>query len=932
MLGGYFFKGKSGWCSSICPLYPVQRLYNRTPFATVPNAHCTPCVGCTKNCYDFNPGNAYLADMHDDEPHYASYRKFFAAVMPGFIAAYFTLPDPVDVGAVFVMYLQFGLYMVLSIGVFSVLETFLKVSASRLTAIYGAVALNLFYGLGLPNWLKAVGRPFGLVPLDGLPWVLRASVLIVTVIWLVRTYRQERRFLDQRRQESELRLTVAPAQGLQSEALAGQSDITFMPTELHVPVETGRTLLEIAESHQQPIKSGCRMGVCGADPILIVDGMEHLPPMSADEKSTLERLNLGPSCRLACMCRPNGAVMVSLDLKAEVDPIGLAKPIESAKPVASPRAIEPMYVPSRANPNEPSMITFMPTEVRVPADPNCTLLEIAECNQQPLEAGCRMGVCGADPVLIVDGMENLTPLSPEEKSTLDRLGLGVNCRLACMCRPKGSLTVSLDTKAAVAKGSVPVVTDFDRNLKSVVIIGNGAAGITAADTVRRHHPECDIHLISREKHAFYNRMAITRLIYGRSAMSGLYMQSDAWYDERKITCWLNTHATHINRGHKQVELATGETLNYDKLILASGSSSFVPPISGYGLPGSFVLREAEEAMEIRAYVQKNKSKTAVIAGGGLLGLETAYALHKMGLTVWVLERSEWLLRRQLDESGGRVLKEYLEALGLVIETNAETACVGGETQVTHVVLKDGRTLPCDMFLVAVGIQPNTELARAAGLRVNRGVIVDETMRTNAPDIFAAGDVCEFANEVPGLWAVAVEQAKVAALNAVGVHAIYDEVVPVTMLKVAGVDVTSMGRIETRSDAEIEIAQANVEANGYRKLIIANGQLVGATLVGDPSNAQIVAAAVKERREVSHLLDALHAGHWGVLSDPAAQLDNHAVAKWTTVAAPQPKPIVQSLPIAEPVIKMMREIKWPAAQSAMIERASAPQEELIAEFE
>jgi NAD(P)H-nitrite reductase large subunit len=304
----------------------------------------------------------------------------------------------------------------------------------------------------------------------------------------------------------------------------------------------------------------------------------------------------------------------------------------------------------------------------------------------------------------------------------------------------------------------------------------------------------------------------------------------------------------------------------------------------------------------------------------------------MGLTVWVLERSEWLLRRQLDESGGRVLKEYLEALGLVIETNAETACVGGETQVTHVVLKDGRTLPCDMFLVAVGIQPNTELARAAGLRVNRGVIVDETMRTNAPDIFAAGDVCEFANEVPGLWAVAVEQAKVAALNAVGVHAIYDEVVPVTMLKVAGVDVTSMGRIETRSDAEIEIAQANVEANGYRKLIIANGQLVGATLVGDPSNAQIVAAAVKERREVSHLLDALHAGHWGVLSDPAAQLDNHAVAKWTTVAAPQPKPIVQSLPIAEPVIKMMREIKWPAAQSAMIERASAPQEELIAEFE
>ncbi len=117
------------------------------------------------------------------------------------------------------------------------------------------------------------------------------------------------------------------------------------------------------------------------------------------------------------------------------------------------------------------------------------------------------------------------------------------------------------SEIAGAAAPAPVVTDYDRDIKSVVIIGNGAAGITAADYVRRNHPDCEIHLVSREKHAFYNRMAITRLIYGRSAMSGLYMQSEEWYDERRITCWLNTHATHINRGHKQVQLATGETLS-----------------------------------------------------------------------------------------------------------------------------------------------------------------------------------------------------------------------------------------------------------------------------------------------------------------------------------------------------------------------------------
>jgi nitrite reductase (NADH) large subunit len=357
-------------------------------------------------------------------------------------------------------------------------------------------------------------------------------------------------------------------------------------------------------------------------------------------------------------------------------------------------------------------------------------------------------------------------------------------------------------------------------------------------------------------------MAITRLIYGRSAMSGLYLQPDAWYDERKITCWLNTQVTRVECDARTVTLATGEKLPYDRLILTSGSASLVPPIDGFGMPGTFVLREAEEAMEIRAFVQEHQCRRAVIGGGGLLGLEAGYALHKLGMAVSVLERGEWLLRRQLDARGSGFLRQYLETMGMDIIVQAETAAPLGDGRVSQVLLKDGRTLPCDLLLVAVGIQPNVDLARAAGLQVNRGIIVDAAMRTSAPDVFAAGDVCEFERQVPGLWPVAVEQARVAAFNAMGGQEVYRETVPVTTLKVVGIDITSIGRFEPRSEDEIVIALFS--EHRYRKLVIAGGKIVGAILLGFPLYAPAVSAAIKSGVDVGDRLDDLRAGGWEIL--------------------------------------------------------------------
>ena len=263
-------------------------------------------------------------------------------------------------------------------------------------------------------------------------------------------------------------------------------------------------------------------------------------------------------------------------------------------------------------------------------------------------------------------------------------------------------------------------------------MGNGIAGVTAADHVRRRHPTCEIHLIGRESHHLYNRMAITKLIYGRSAMEGLYLMPEKWYKDVNITTWLNTHVREIDPEQKRVNLGTGETLDYDRLILTTGSESWVPPIENYGKEGCYVLRTAEDAINIRRFVQENHSKTAVVAGGGLLGLEAAYALHKVGLKVSVLERGGSLLRRQLDPAAGAILKAYLEGLGLEIVTDASAKAVQGNGHVAGVNLVDERQLDCDVFLVATGIRPNNELAEQMGLNINRGILVDAGMQTFGP--------------------------------------------------------------------------------------------------------------------------------------------------------------------------------------------------------
>src|SRR4051794_29994451 len=584
--GGMFFKGKSGWCSTMCPLLPVQRIYGQTPLAMVANAHCQPCVGCVKNCYDFNPRAAYLADLNDADQYWAGYRRYFVGAFPGLVLSFFEVPDGSNLEILGGM----ALYVAISIAVFATLNAFVKTSTHTITSLFGATAFGIFY---TEVAFRVIKGP------EVLDYAIAAAAIVLAATWFVRTVRKEKPFLER-------------AQG---------------------------------------------------------GGTAAAKPTTAP----------------AALTRASGL-----------------RTVAGGAP----------------------QVTFLPDNQRVAPKPGMSLLEIAEANGMEIEAGCRMGICGADPVAIKDGMSCTSAISDDEKATLERLGYAENTRMACCVRVTGPVSVALTPdKASAPRLSQILDFNYDKDVQRIVVLGNGIAGVTAADHARRRHPGVQIDLIAEEPHHLYNRMGISRLVYGRSAMQGLYLNPDKWYDERAINTWLNTRALFIDRTQRQVALGTGEKLEYDRLILATGSRAFVPRIEGFGVPGTGVLRKAADAIALRSYAQRVSSQRGVVAGGGLLGLEAAYALHKLGLKTTVLERSAGLLTRQLDDRGGAHLKSHLEGLGLEILTESEVSSVEGTGRLRGVELRDGRKLPAQILLVAAGITPNIDLAKDAKLSHNRGVLV-----------------------------------------------------------------------------------------------------------------------------------------------------------------------------------------------------------------
>ncbi len=381
----------------------------------------------------------------------------------------------------------------------------------------------------------------------------------------------------------------------------------------------------------------------------------------------------------------------------------------------------------------------------------------------------------------------------------------------------------------------------------VIILGGNIAGSNAADIIKKENPTIDVEIYTEETYFNYTRIKLPAFLCGMCTHEELITCTAQWYEERNILYHKNYQATKILPEKRKVLFDNGEETSYDKLLLTIGSVSNVLPIPGVNKQGVFTLKTLNDALKIKAYSKDKNS--AIVIGGGLLGLEIAKSLSDLKLDVTVLEYFPRLLPRQLDVEGAEMLQEILGDFNIQVGLNAATKEISGETPLI-VKLTDGREFTADIVVMATGVRPNTELAKTAGIQVNRGIIVDDYMQTNIEHIYAAGDCAEYNGRVWGIIPVAFEQSKVAALNIAGKQVKYNEVVPSNTLKIVGVDLTSIGRVTPEQSLPEEIKFVDKTKRIYKKIVLDDNRVVGAILLGDRTNQSLIMKLIKEKIDVS----------------------------------------------------------------------------------
>lgn len=376
-----------------------------------------------------------------------------------------------------------------------------------------------------------------------------------------------------------------------------------------------------------------------------------------------------------------------------------------------------------------------------------------------------------------------------------------------------------------------------------LIIGNGVAGTTAAERIRDKDPSGRIVIVTEEPYPFYSRIMLINHLAGEIEEDALYLKPDSWYKDNSIELLLNSRAERLDTVSKHVILSTGERLGYDRLLIATGGKSFVPPIKNAGKEGVFAIRGLDDAKMVLKYVEQG-NKNLILIGGGVLGLEVGNALRKRGCAVTVVEFFPRLLPRQMDPQGAELLQKQMEGMGFRFYLGVKSKEVIGRKAVDGLLLEDGRKIEGDIIIVSAGIRPDIELARNAGLKINKGVVVDDRMKTSGNDIYAAGDVAEHNGRLYGIWPAAEQQGQVAGINMSGGSAIYKGTTPSNILKVAGIDLMAAGDIDPEDKNEVYRFRDD-ERFLYKKLVFQDGRLTGFILYGDLSEKVSLLKALKE---------------------------------------------------------------------------------------
>jgi len=382
-----------------------------------------------------------------------------------------------------------------------------------------------------------------------------------------------------------------------------------------------------------------------------------------------------------------------------------------------------------------------------------------------------------------------------------------------------------------------------------LIAGGWAAGTAAAQHLRKLDPSSEITVVDAESVAYYPRPDLMEYLAGRKSKDQLIVHAASWYGENRITLIGERRIMRVDTIEHEATLDDGTVLAYDKLLLANGASPFVPPLPGTDQAGVFTLRTLDDADALLA--RTIPGATAVIVGGGLLGLEAARALAERGTRVTVIEFAGRLLPNQLDERSAEMLVEHLRSLGVTALLSGESQqIVSGEHGAAGVLLKDGRLAQGDFVLFSTGVRPNVTVAREAGIATGRGVQVDDSMQTSVPDVYAAGDVVEHRGRVYGIVPPCLEQARVAAQNMVSPgSAAYEGSIMSSSLKTCGVDVLSMGNVNPTQEQHVHVIQAQGQQS-YRKVVLENGIVVGVILYGTTNGARQLQQAMRSHADIA----------------------------------------------------------------------------------
>ncbi|MHA1230679.1 MAG: NAD(P)/FAD-dependent oxidoreductase [Candidatus Helarchaeota archaeon] len=399
-----------------------------------------------------------------------------------------------------------------------------------------------------------------------------------------------------------------------------------------------------------------------------------------------------------------------------------------------------------------------------------------------------------------------------------------------------------------------------------VIIGNSSSGIGATEAIRSADKEGSLAIISDEPIHTYSRALIPYYLKGKIDRDKLYFRPLDFYEKKNVKTFLGNKVVDVNTDNKTITLNNGEKIQYEKLLIASGGEPFVPPINGLS-NNYYTFTSLEDADKIKEKIQSGDIKEVVVLGGGLIGLLVAEALNYLGMNVTVVELADRILVRVLDKTASEIFTKLIEVNGITLITGRTISEVKGETadasKVEKVILDNGDTLNCDMLVIAIGVRPRVDFLSNTQIKINRGIVVNNQMKTNIPDVYACGDCAEIydfvyeTSKLTPIWPAAYIGGMVAGFNMCGIEKEFNTGMNMNSMKFFGLPVMSAGLIERPEDDKYEeLIRYEKENKIYKKIILKDNLIKGLIIVNSIDNIGIILGLLRNQIDVSSFKDQL----------------------------------------------------------------------------